>query len=144
MAPATDAHVLVERDLGGHLQCEFDFRAFTEGHVGEQKGSARTKVLGEAESFRAGRNVTQGNWEVKSEALSNAAFNNNRRIRHGRSTSFGNRREKATATATVAQSGASGKSKICAIPYIAPSHCPQPPTSVETGIGPPRHPSSYR
>src|ERR1700683_2764401 len=61
-------------------------------HVGEEKSSAGTEVLREAESFGASCNVKQGDWKIKSEALSNAAFNTNRRSSHGRVTSLGNRR----------------------------------------------------
>ena len=92
-APATHAHVFAEGDLGGHFQGEFDFRTFAERHIGEQKSSAGAEILSEAESFDGGRNVAQGNRKVKSEALSNAAFNTNRRSSHGRVTSLGNRRE---------------------------------------------------
>ena len=67
-------------------------RSFSERHVGEEEDSARTEILGEAEPFRRGCNVTQGNRQIKTETLSNAAFNTNRRIRHGRGTSLGNRR----------------------------------------------------
>src|SRR5580704_3771109 len=111
---ATDAHVFAERDLGRHLQGEFDFRAFAQGHVSKEESTARAEILRESESFGSGCDVAQGNREVKSEALSNAAFNTNRRSSHGRVTSLGNRRERTTAT--VAQSGRSGKSKVGAEP----------------------------
>jgi hypothetical protein len=91
-APAPDPHVFAERDLGRHLQSEFDFRAFAERHVGEQEGTARAEILGEADSLGSGGHVAQRDWEIKSEALSNTAFNTNRRVRHDRGTSLGNRR----------------------------------------------------
>src|SRR5882672_4578647 len=131
VAPATDAHIFTERDLRGHLQGEFDFRAFVERHIGEQKGSAGTQILGEAEPFGGGGNVTQGNREVKSEALSNAAFNANRRIRHGRVTSFGNRREEGNSNCHCSAVGPVWEVKNLCVSV----HWPQPAASVENCRG---------
>src|SRR5260370_42563915 len=89
---AAHSHALDHCDLGGHLQRKFNFRPFAERHNREQKSSARTEVLSEAESLSAGGNVAQRYGKVKSEALSNAAFNTNRRSSYGHGTSLENRR----------------------------------------------------
>lgn len=109
-APAAYAHILAERNFGGHLQSEFDLCTFAQRHIGEQKGTTGTKVLSEAEAFGSGCCIAQRDRKVESEALPDATFNANRGDSHRRVPFL--RESPGGATATVAQSDPTGKAKI--------------------------------
>lgn len=93
-AAAAHPHTFAQRYLGGHLQCELDFRAFSERHIGKKESSAGAEVLGETKSFSAGGGFVQGDREVVGKALSSTAFHTNRGSSHGRVISRKNRRDK--------------------------------------------------
>jgi len=87
-ATAAYGHALTQGDLGGHAEREFDFGAFGERSVGEEKDSARAEVLRESDSFHWGSGLAQREREKIREPLSDTAFNPNRRSGHSSVTSF--------------------------------------------------------
>jgi len=88
VAPAAYGHALTQGDLGGHAEREFDFGAFGERSVGEEKDSARTEVLGESDAFDGASRLAQREREKIRKPLSDTAFNSNRRSGHSSVTSF--------------------------------------------------------
>src|SRR5258708_23631879 len=110
-SPASHAHVVAKSDFGRHSQRQFDVRSFVQRHRCKQKGSARTQILRESQTFSGSRNVAQRNRKIKCEALSNTAFDTNRRNSHSHATSLGEPPWER-ANATLAQSGQSVKSKV--------------------------------
>jgi hypothetical protein len=87
-APAADGHAFAQSDLGGHAQREFDFGAFGELSAGEEKDSAGTEILGEADAFNGGSRLTKRERKKVREPLADTAFNPNWRSGHSRVTSF--------------------------------------------------------
>jgi hypothetical protein len=84
---AANGHALAQRDLGGHSESDFDFRAFGERRVGEEEDSARTEVLGESDAFEGGCGLAERERKKIGKPLSDTAFNLNWRSGHSGVTS---------------------------------------------------------
>ena len=93
MPAAAHWHALSQSDFRRHSQRQFNFAAFSQGYVGEQKNAARAQVLGESHAFNGSSTLADGNRKQVRESLSDTAFNSNWRSGHSAVTSLPRRRK---------------------------------------------------
>jgi len=69
MAAAADAHVLGQRDLGGHDQGQLDRVSFSQLEIGVEECSAAAHVLGKAVAFAVEARQANYHGQLEIEAV---------------------------------------------------------------------------